>query len=404
MRPTTKRKAAAMLRAEGYTPEEVAARLIPGYVAITQPSTAPTDDPPRQVPESSSLTQAQLQLEITPENVTQQPTVEQPIATTAIQSPPLTPPIKQPEQGTDDDGDILMPSSSPPPASPIPTPSPERPTANDMSVDEIEHEIANPTTDFLVPVSSPPPAASARASSVGARTPRLKRRSSFSQLSSSPPDDEFTAPRYEPLPASPSTAKMIEERERELKEKGTERERDKQPMQEKQHDKVQQVIHRGRGSPPAGQKPRLQPSEIMHATVSSGRGAKPKRGLVRGWGQPGFQISTPGRHHLPVTAPRRVSPGLRIESRTNPSELRSSKPPQATRPQTPPRTTESTVDSTPTAEQMISRYTHAGSDDDEDILDDLKAGLDDPDLGLQTQVPYISQPETQTSGVSQTRE
>ncbi|QRV84325.1 hypothetical protein RhiJN_12341 [Ceratobasidium sp. AG-Ba] len=209
MRPTTKRKAAAMLRAEGYTPEEVASRLIPGYVAVAQLSTAPTRDLSHQVPGSSSLTQGQSQLEVAPETVPQQSNVEPPIDTSAIQSPPLTPPAKHPEQGTDDDGDILMPSSSPPPASPIPTPTPEQPSANNMSVDEVGHEIANPTTDFFIPVSSPPPAASARASSTGPRTPRLKRRSSFSQMSSSPPDDEFTAPRYEPLPASPSTAKMI---------------------------------------------------------------------------------------------------------------------------------------------------------------------------------------------------
>ncbi|KAG8742876.1 hypothetical protein FRC10_000796 [Ceratobasidium sp. 414] len=398
-----------MLRAEGYTPEEVAARLIPGYVPVSQAPPAPTiNDPPHQAPESSPPTQEQPQLVSTLDPISQPERTEQPIVVPSPQTPTAPSTLLPSNPPNQADQDILMPPSSPPCASPTPTPnpaSPARPSANDMPIDELEPDVPKPPTDFLVPVSSPPPAATGRSSSVGSRTPRLRRRSSFSQMSSSPPD-EFTGPRYKPLPQSPSTSTMIAERERELKAK--EAERDIGREHEKGIERDRHEASRGRGSPVGvseTQKPGTQPVEKAHAAVSSRGGIKLKRGRGRGRGQQGLQISTPGRPVPPPTTVRRVSPGLRIESRSIINELRqqathdpvSQEPPTA--PQAPPSVdTQGTLDAAATADQMISQYTHAGSDD-EDILDDLKANLNNANWELETQVPYVSQ--TQTSYPSQ---
>ncbi|KAG8775957.1 hypothetical protein FRC12_001174 [Ceratobasidium sp. 428] len=408
MRPITKRNAAAMLRTEGYTPEEIAVRLIPGYVAASQASAA-TNDPPHQAPESSPPTQ-EPQL-VPPPDPTSQSAIstEQP---TDIPSPrnsiPLTTslPTNSPEQSINPDDDILMPPSSPPQASPSPPPQPEpEPLANDMPIDQPELNSPKPATDFLVPVSSPPPAATRRSSSVGSRTPRVRRRSSFSQMSSSPPADEFTAPRYGPLPESPTTSTMIAERRRELEVQETERGRGREREKDrKDHDEV----NRSRGSPAGtseARNPESKAAEKGQTAVFSRGGIKIKRGRARGRGQPGLQISTPVRTIPPSATSRRLSPGLRIESRSTVNEPRRLATPslvsqeQHAASQTLPMDTQLTLDSTATADQMISQYTHAGSDD-EDMLDDLKANLDNPDWGLQTQAPYVSQ--TQNSYPSQT--
>ncbi|KAG9088162.1 hypothetical protein FRC06_002199 [Ceratobasidium sp. 370] len=398
-----------MLRAEGYTPEEVAVRLIPGYVAASRAPPAPTiNDPPHQAPESSPPTQEQSRLVSTLDPVSQPESTEQPFITPSPRTPtaPVTLlPANPPNQNTDQD--ILMPPSSPPCASPTPSPKPISPvqaSANDMPMDELELDAPEPPTDFLVPVSSPPPAATGRSSSVGSRTPRLRRRSSFSQMSSSPAD-EFTAPRYEPLPESPSTSTMIAERDRELKAK--EAGRDRGGEREKGDERGRHEASRSRGSPVGmseTQKPGTQLTEKAQAVVSSRGGIRLKRGRGRGRGQQGLQISTPGRPAPLPTAIRRVSPGLRIESRSIVNELRQQvthdtvSQQQPTASQAPPMDTQSTLDAAATADQMISQYTHAGSDD-EDMLDDLKANLNNPNWELETQVPYVSQ--TQTSYPSQ---
>ncbi|KAG9099935.1 hypothetical protein FS749_016699 [Ceratobasidium sp. UAMH 11750] len=372
MRPVTKRNAAAMLRAEGYTPEEVAVRLIPGYVAASQAPPAPTtNDPPHQAPESSPPTQEQPQLVPTLDTIPQPDSTEQPIIFPSPRTPTAPTavlPASSSNQNTNQD--VLMPPSSPPCASPTPSPkiaSPARASTNDMSIDEIEPNIPKPPTDFLVPVSSPPPAATGRSSSVGSRTPRLKRRSSFSQMSSSPAD-EFTAPRYKPIPESPSMSMMIAERDRELKAKEAEQDRGRE--REKRNEKDRQEASRGRGSPvgvPETQQPGTQLVEKSQAVVSARGGIRLKRGRGRGRGLQGLQISTPGRSVPPPTAVRRVSPGLRIESRSIINELRqqATQDPvsqeQPTTPQSPSMDAQPALDATATADQMISQYTHADS-------------------------------------------
>ncbi|KAG9121027.1 hypothetical protein FRC07_003188 [Ceratobasidium sp. 392] len=397
-----------MLRAEGYTPEEVAVRLIPGYIPVSQASATTSNDPPHQAPESSPPTQEQPQLLLVPDAISQLETsTEQPMDIPSPRHTPLITPLSTnpPDQNIDPDDDILMPASSPPLPSPTPSPKPDSPAqalANDMSIDRIEDDIPKPSTDFLVPVSSPPPAATRRSSSVGSRTPRLRRRSSFSQMSSSPPD-EFTGPRNAPIPQSPSIDMMVAEREKELKAQEVERGRAKE--REKEDVRDWHEAGRGRGSPVGTLEARkldLPPVERARTAVSSRGGIKIKRGRGRGRG---LQISTPGRQLPPSTIARRLSPGLRIESRSTASEPRrpvahnpiSQGQPMA--PQTPHMDTQLPLDVTMTADQMISQYTHAESDD-EDILNDLKAGMDNPDLGLQTQPPYTSQ--TQNSYPSQT--
>jgi hypothetical protein len=385
--------------------EEIAARLIPGYVAPLPP---PPDDPPHQAPESSPPTLEPPQLNPSPgKGPEQELHLDHSMAIEPTQPPagdtPLPPTTSNNNNDTDED--ILMPPSSPPRASPTPSPepSPARFQAEDMSVDQPENDIPKPSTDIFVPVSSPPPTAISRASSVGGRTPRsrLKRRPSFSQMSSSVSPDEFTAPRFQPLPESPSTSTMIAEREKELKAKQAEREKE---MERETYDRS-----RSRGSPvgtTSASKPELQ-------AAGATRGAGPrrargiKRGLGRGRGQSGFQIFTPGRVQ-PLSAAattQHESPGLRIGSRAVQNEPRRLVTPDRTL-----RATETShaqplkpqpgFDTQTTAEQMISDYTHADSED-EDILDDLKGKLDNPDWRLQSQAPYVSQ--TQSTYPTQTQ-
>ncbi|KAF8608493.1 hypothetical protein BDV93DRAFT_519520 [Ceratobasidium sp. AG-I] len=427
-RPTTKRDASIKLRAEGYTPEEIARRLIPNYIA-TQPS--PVDDPPHQAP-ISSPPQVTPQAELDTQEPDQEVAPDQSLAV----EPPLSPirdvitsPAKPPNEDSNNvtsrrDEDTIMPPSSPPIPIPIPSPSPEleplppvEQQMGDMSIDEPE-PVTETYSHILVPVSSPTSREQNALPSTPARTPRLRRRSSFSQLSSSPPD-EFTATRTQPIPESPSTASIIAEREKELREREKERERDR----DRDRERGRVELERTREAAEETQRewipgpratigdPPFPPVRLRGQPWPSGRGRS--RGRVRG-GHSNLQISPERSRPLPSAGRGRgrgrpYDPPRNIPLRRTGELGHTDDIPSRSRPYSPSRSptrrqygeTQASLDNNDAANRMMSQFTHLESEDEETMLADLMQDLESADLMLQSQAPYVA--PTQSTYPSQSQ-
>ncbi|CAE6503121.1 unnamed protein product [Rhizoctonia solani] len=325
-RPITRKKASEILRTEGYNPEEIAVRLIPDY---TLPSSFVDD------------TTSQLLGKSKPEDPSR-PAAHSP----TIEPNPL--PASPPKVSNQD---LDMPPSSPPPASPSPPHTPIVHKLENMSIDEPERTQMGAYSDMMVPVSSPPANNTKKDISTpgSTRSSRGKRRSSFIEMSSSPPPDEFSAPRKQPLPESPSVTVMIAEREKRLKEKA--RERENMMVAERERE-LRRGADKAEKNQRAGSPPRVR------NVIRFGRG----RGRGRGRG---LTLST----IIPPGTPQTKAP-----------------PPLPT----PSRPASGSQD---TVAKMMSQYTHA--DSDEDVHANLVENLGGADWGLQTQAPYV--PQTQES-------
>ncbi|CCO36993.1 hypothetical protein BN14_11143 [Rhizoctonia solani AG-1 IB] len=318
-RPVTRKKASEILRTEGYTPEEIAVRTIPSYVPapslVDDPSSQPVGDQPGNSP----------------------PAVEPQSPHAAAISPVQNFTL-----------DMGMPPSSPPPASPSPQNTPITRQLENMSIEELERGSMGTYSHIMVPLSSPSADNVKKGTSTpgSTRSARGKRRSSFAQMSSSPPPDEFSAPRKQPLPESPSMAVMMAEREKALGEKARERENMAAAERERElrrgADKAAEKNQRT-GSPPRG----------LPSVIRLGR----TRGRLRGRGLMLSTIAPPGTPQTKAPAP-------------SPS------------PRRPPSASQDTV------EKLMSQYTHA--DSDEDVHANLMENLGGADWGLQTQVPYTT--------------
>ncbi|EUC62583.1 hypothetical protein RSOL_423790 [Rhizoctonia solani AG-3 Rhs1AP] len=245
-----------------------------------------------------------------------------------------------------------MPPSSPPSASPSPEHTPITHKLQNMSIEEPEHGNMGVYSDMMIPVSSPPANNTKKDISTpgSTRGSRGKRRSSFIEMSSSPPPDEFSAPRKLPLPESPTVAVMLAEREKALKEKA--RERENMMVAERERE-----LRRGADRPDKNQRmgspPRGAPNVIRFGRA---RGRGRGRGLTLSTTIP---PGTPrGRAHAPGPSPPR--PGSASQD---------------------------------TVDKLMSQFTHA--DSDEDVHTNLIGNLGGADWGLQTQAPYV--PQTQES-------
>ncbi|CUA67115.1 hypothetical protein RSOLAG22IIIB_07193 [Rhizoctonia solani] len=329
-RPVTRKKASEILRTEGYNPEEIAIRLIPGHA----PASSLVDDPTSQLPGNSAPE--------VPSRVIRTPSIER-------KSPNITP-ISMTNQELD------MPPSSPPPASPSPQHTPITHKLQNMSIDEPERGNMGTYSDMMIPVSSPPPNNTKKEISTpgSTRGSRGKRRSSFAQMSSSPPPDEFSAPRKQPLPESPSVAVLIAEREKELREKA--RERENMMVAERERE-----LRRGADKADKNQRTGSPPRGAPNFVIRFGRG----RGRGRYRGRRGLTLS------------KVIPPGTPQAKPSTPAL-------------SPPRPASASQD---TADKLMSQYTHV--DSDEDVHANLMGNLGGADWGLQTQAPYV--PQTQES-------
>lgn len=404
--------------------EEIATRLIPGYVAT---QSFPADDPPHQAP-ISSPPQLVPQVEPDTQETDQEAILNQSLAVEPPQSPvrDVTPTPAKPlnEDNNNDtrdrDEDTFMPPSSPP--GPSPSPEPEAPLpveeqAEDMSMDESEPEpepepvVTETYSHVLVPVSSPTSREQNDQPPTLVRTPRLRRRSSFSQLSSSP-HDEFTATRAQPIPESPSTASIIAEREKELRIRGMgrerERERDRDRDMERDRGELDNTHEAAEVTPrdwvPGPWANRGSPS--MPASRARGRAS----GRPRGRGRSNLQIS-PERPRPPPSADRdgpydthRNAPLRRSGELGNPNDTPLHNCPYSSS-HSPTRRqyddTQVTLGDNDTTDRMLSEYTNLGLEDDEAVLVGVMENLQSADLMLQSQAPYV--PPTQSSYPSQSQ-
>lgn len=294
--------------------------------------------------------------------------------------PILTSPIKSPNKDAD------MPPSSPPAPSPTrlsPQHTPINHQLERMSIDEPTRDHTEAYSDMMVPVSSPPADRGDNAAPTSARGPRMKRRLSFSQMSSSPPD-EFGTVRYQPLPESPSVAVMIAEREKDLASKSRERENILAAEKEMERRKRDAPKENRRASPtptanPSG--PRLK--QVKPSTGSPPRRAQGitrfRRGPGRNFGR-GLNITSKSDHSGKYNAG---------QEKPYPLAMSNNKGPHQPYPQLASPESASGSASQETVEQLMSEYTNA--DSYEEVHANLMKNVAEPNLGLQTQVPYALQ-------------
>ncbi|KAJ1306247.1 hypothetical protein OPQ81_010951 [Rhizoctonia solani] len=326
-RPVTRKKVSEILRAEGYNPEEIAARLIPDYAPVSS-----FMDEPASQPLGNSKSDV-------PPQATQSPVIEPQTPKAASVSP-----LRVPNQNTD------MPPSSPPSPSPSPQHTPIAHQLENMSIDEPERGNMGTYSDMLVPVSSPPANNNKSISTPGStRSSRGKRRSSFIEMSSSPPPDEFSAPRKQPLPESPSIDVMIAEREKGFRDLARERQNLMVAERERELRRADKAADKNQR---AGSPPRGAPNIIRFG-----------RGRGRGRGR-GLTLSTT----IPLGTPRARAPAPLLS---------------------PPGPVSASQDG---VDKLMSQYTHA--DSDEDVHGNLIGNLGGGDWGLQTQAPYVQTQES----------